>query len=613
MLVLPACGDDGGDAPPPAPVDAGADMSSACPRLTTPPPAPRRCPGGPGCADTGDGVLRVGAAREPFTPVIDESTEVLTVDVDGNGEYEPSEGDTFRDVNGDGRFDGVWIAGFGNARGAQGVHDDLWASVIALEQNQTRIALLSLDTIGFFIDDAEDIRERVAEMGVDVDYILFSSTHTHQGRDTVGLWGLSATETGLSVDFQNRVKDKAALAIARAFEDLEGRGRGAHVQYARFRTRDLEGGVWRYQGDLRDPIVIDDEVGIVRFIDPGPTSSPGDDSTIATLVNWSSHPEYAGPRNVLLSSDFPHALREGVSHGVDFVDDRRDRPGVGGITVFFQGSLGSQIGPNHLQVVDWGRAEDPDAGSVADPDARPAVPHDTLAYAQVVGRQIAFGVLSTLFADGAVSAEPPVTDETARIGFANRQFFVPVENRAYHLGLGFGIFSRATYNWAPDCSITARNLPEVLTEVTVVDIGRVRIVTFPGELDPTLWVGGYRRVGGVFPYTPDRPDGTPVDIIDSRNENPPRLELAPEGPYLRDIALVSRGTGEGRVEFPLAFGLASDYLGYLIPEYDYVLSTTAPYFEEAPGDHYEETNSIGPRGWPIIERNIRALLTGTEP
>jgi hypothetical protein len=613
-LFLPACGDDdGGDAPPPPPVDAGVDMTNPCPRTITPAPDPRRCPGDPECPDTGDGVLRVGAAREAFTPVIDESTEILTLDVNGDGEYDPSQGDTFRDVNGNGRFDGEWIAGFGNARGAQGVHDDLWASVIALEQNQTRVALLSLDTVGFFMDDADGIRERVAAMGVDVDYVLFASTHTHEGRDTVGLWGLSATETGLSRAFQDRVKDRAALAVKRAFDDLAARGRGAHVQYARFRTRDLEGGVWRYQGDLRDPIVIDDEVNVLRFIDPGATSGPGDDATIATLVQWSSHPEYAGPRNVLLSSDFAHALREGVSGGVDFPDDTRDRPGVGGLTVFFQGILGSQIGPNQLEVVAWGQAADPDAGVASDPAARPPVPRDTLPYGQVVGAQIAFGVLSTLAADGAVSAEPPVTDETARLGFALRQFFVPVENRAYHLGLNFGIFSRSTYNWARDCSITTRNLPDVLTEVTVVDIGRARIVTFPGELVPSLWIGGYRQVGGVYPFTPDRPDGRAVDIVDPGNENPPRLDMAPEGPYLRDITLSSRGTGEGRVEYPIPFGLASDYLGYFIPEYDYVLSSRTPYFEEAPGDHYEETNSIGPRGWPIIEENVRALLTGSAP
>ena len=40
-------------------------------------------------------------------------------------------------------------------------------------------------------------------------------------------------------------------------------------------------------------------------------------------------------------------------------------------------------------------------------------------------------------------------------------------------------------------------------------------------------------------------------------------------------------------------GLANDELGYIIPPSDYVLSEDAPYFNEAEGDHYEETNSVG--------------------
>jgi hypothetical protein len=41
-------------------------------------------------------------------------------------------------------------------------------------------------------------------------------------------------------------------------------------------------------------------------------------------------------------------------------------------------------------------------------------------------------------------------------------------------------------------------------------------------------------------------------------------------------------------------GLGNDELGYIIPEYNYVLSERVPYIEEAEGDHYEETNSLGP-------------------
>ena len=40
-----------------------------------------------------------------------------------------------------------------------------------------------------------------------------------------------------------------------------------------------------------------------------------------------------------------------------------------------------------------------------------------------------------------------------------------------------------------------------------------------------------------------------------------------------------------------ADGLGNDEIGYLVPPYDYVLSESSPYLSEAPGNHYEETNS----------------------
>ena len=569
LVSASACGDDDAITPP---ADAGADMNVPI----TPLPEAQRCPGDPGCTGVGDDVLYVGTAREEITPVIDDSTEILTGDLNGNGEYDV--GETFRDTNGNGRLDGVWMAGFGNGRGATGVHDPQYASVIALRQNDTTIALLSIDCVGYFKGEMDLIRELVAD--TDVDYVLISATHSHEARDTIGLYGIETGETGLDPAFQLRVRERAALAIRGAVAGLEP----ANVQYATFRTRDLEGGVPRYNGDLRDPIVVDDEVRIMRFLRAGSTTA-----TIATLVNWASHPEYTGDANTLLSSDYVHALREGVSSGVDFADDSRDLPGIGGQTTFFQGPLGSQIGPNQIDARRWGTAADPDAGIPADAAARPPLDEETIEIAQTVGAQIAWGVLNALRPGGA-----SVTDETADLAFANRYFYVVVENKAFVVAFNQGIFDRQLFNWDPERVVSRTNIPQVLSEVAVVDIGRSRLVTFPGELDPCLFIGGY---DGSF--TP-----TGVDIIDPSNSNPPDLARAPAGPYLREIA----STGRSGVEYVYALGLANDFLGYLVPDYDYELSASSPYFDEAEGDHYEETNSIGVSGWSTIETNIKTLL-----
>ncbi|MFU8815725.1 MAG: hypothetical protein ACNA7W_10295, partial [Pseudomonadales bacterium] len=81
-------------------------------------------------------VIRAGFSAVPITPVI---TDTWT-DTNGNYQYRPDEGDSFVDVTGSGRFDAVWMAGFQNARPARGVHDDLWARAMVLDDGQTRLA-----------------------------------------------------------------------------------------------------------------------------------------------------------------------------------------------------------------------------------------------------------------------------------------------------------------------------------------------------------------------------------------------------------------------------------------------------------------------------------------
>ena len=46
----------------------------------------------------------------------------------------------------------------------------------------------------------------------------------------------------------------------------------------------------------------------------------------------------------------------------------------------------------------------------------------------------------------------------------------------------------------------------------------------------------------------------------------------------------------------------------MIPPYDFELDDLSPYIGEAPGDHYEETNSLGPETVPILKESAALLL-----
>jgi hypothetical protein len=66
-------------------------------------------------------------------------------------------------------------------------------------------------------------------------------------------------------------------------------------------------------------------------------------------------------------------------------------------------------------------------------------------------------------------------------------------------------------------------------------------------------------------------------------------------------------------EYKMVFGLANDELGYIIPDYNYILHDGQPYLDEAPGDHYEETNSLGVDARRIMLPALEALIAWRPP
>ena len=169
---------------------------------------PVYCPGQAACLDEGDGILSVGAATASITAMLGE---VLTVDVNGNAEYDPLDGDEFEDSNQNGYFDGAWIAGFGNGRAAAGINDEQWARAIALTQNETTIVLVSIDAVGYFFDEVELVRKAVADLNID--HLSISATHTHEARDTIGIWGLTEDESGVDPEHMQYIRTQIEAAV----------------------------------------------------------------------------------------------------------------------------------------------------------------------------------------------------------------------------------------------------------------------------------------------------------------------------------------------------------------------------------------------------------------
>ncbi|MBI5525587.1 MAG: hypothetical protein HY897_04570 [Deltaproteobacteria bacterium] len=566
MLLASACGGGGDHAPDTA---AGNDAAlDAAPDTGTDSGAPDTGFRLEGCDTTAPGLICAGAAKVALTPGSFET--VKPEFLEDHAECADSAGPTcgsldydkmktafteddwskgfFVDTNGNGKFDGYWLAGFGASRPMQAVHDDIWARAAVFRHSSVTVAVVAVDLIGFFYSDVVKIRERLAahpEIGIDG--LVVASTHSHAAVDPIGMWSMEDPFSefyaedenfylgSINNGFVDEVIGKVAAAVIEAARSMKP----ATLVAASARV-----GIDNLVTDIRDPFIIDDTLSVLHA-----TSDTGE--PIATLVNWGGHAEAIDDLNNSLSSDYPHYLREALENGLPAAGEHPAHEGLGEVAIFLQGASGGMISPLDAQIND--RAGNP-------------MPGWGYEQARAAGENLAEKTYALL--------ESAVQLDDTTVSWASKAFRPPIENKYFGLLFGSGIIrTRPLYQIEPPPGVETTVGAE--TEVGLIRIGPVTFQTIPGELFPELAVGGYQD---PFPYSHGRP------IIAPENEFPPDLSKAPQGPYLRELM-------PGQFRFLVTLG--QDELGYMVPAYDFVLSETDPYLEEAPGEHYEETRGIG--------------------
>jgi hypothetical protein len=188
----------------------------------------------------------------------------------------------------------VYLAGFGQNRVAQSIHDDLYVRALALGQDDTRLTLVALDLIGLPRHHCLDIAQHVNEH-VPGARVLVACTHTHHGPDTIGLWGPDIDTSGVNDDYMARLKGCIVQTIVQALNRLE-------PAYLRCASTTVTG----LAKNVRDPLVKDEELSCVQFC------SPEDTRVVATWLIYPCHPEVLWEYNPIITSDYPSTLRECV-------------------------------------------------------------------------------------------------------------------------------------------------------------------------------------------------------------------------------------------------------------------------------------------------------------
>jgi hypothetical protein len=403
--------------------------------------------------------LYVGVAKRDITPDLAQFDP--WVDADGNSKFEPEKGDTYEDRNGNGDFDFVWLGGFNANRPAQGVNDPLWTRAIAFRHRNTTVVLVSIDCVGLTHERFIKLRKSIDHAWHGITHVAFSSTHTHNSPDTMGIWSYRPVFGRFNEEYVEAILTKSREAILEAVGNLQ-------PAEAIIATEQLE--PQGFVRDSREPQVFDQHLNAARFV------KPGTGETIATLVSWGNHPEAMGGKNPLLSSDFAHYWREGMEQGVSGTNGIA---GLGGTCVFIQGPVGGLMTPLGLDVPDR--------------DGQTIHTENGVGKTRALGENLAIRTIKLLNSDRASR----MTHHT--IAGVAKTIFAPIEGN-YRIPLMLGLIHPGWYDG------------KAKTEISALRIGGIEILNIPGEVYPEIIDGGVEAPeGGDFP-------GKPVEVPPLRTE-----------------------------------------------------------------------------------------------
>ena len=553
MFVRKDCGGDGVCPGDKITTRKTCDTSTPCPAGLTCDTAAKRCvlsyvaPDADGSESDGQPDWFLDCGRDRVCPCQDPTGQPASHGKDGktclpghavNKAYQAADADG---SEGNGKFEGIWMGGFDGNHPLIGVHDAIWARALVLRTGDVTVAMVSLDLVGLFYDRVKEIRAKVAAKAkaAGVDYVLVSSTHAHEGPDTMGQWGITKndipTASGVDKAYMDLVIEKSAQAVATAAAGLKK----ASLKVGTVRTP-REG----YVRDSRDPQIFDLEMTVLQL-----TEATGG-AAISTLVHWGNHPEVLSDNNNYLTSDFAHYLREALEKGLPAQGTHKALPAAGGTAIYLQGAVGCLMTPLGITITDR---------------AGVAQSSSDWAKSRALGDNLAMQAHAAL-----AKADTPKNPALSVIA---KELLIPAENTQLMMVLKLKIFDREVTGYNPSLPVDKNNRPKIRTELALLKLGPITLFSLPGEADPETMVGGY---DGKHSYG--------ASMVDANNKNPPDLTKAPKGPYLKEKV---PGT------YKMMVGLGNDEIGYLVPRWNWQLGTP-PYMSEAPGDHYTEVNSLGP-------------------
>jgi len=196
---------------------------------------------------------------------------------------------------------GVLLSGYeARKKPSQGVHDELYAKALVLDDGDHKVALVVADLLYLDKDFTESVRRLIEEsVGIDRQHVMVAVTHTHSG------------PVGSCLNFMHRLEDEKTVnsveGMREFVEDLRSvlaRKIAGSVYMAAQNTADVRIGVGKgtvssVGANRRDPKgPMDTNVGVLRVEDLS-------GNVKAIVYNFACHPTVLSAENLLITADYP--------------------------------------------------------------------------------------------------------------------------------------------------------------------------------------------------------------------------------------------------------------------------------------------------------------------
>ncbi len=353
----------------------------------------------------------------------------------------------------------VYMAGFGSNRTATKIHDPIMARAVVLSDGTKTLVFVSVDLVGFFLPNVDNIRKELKG----IDHLIVSSTHNHEGPDTVGLWGASPFQSGVAPEYVKGIEQTIVKIVGAVAKSLVP----ARAKIGTANAPELI-------NDNRLPVVKHDELVAIRF------EAVTGGKHLGILVQWNCHPETLDDKNREITADF-------VGYTVGYLKKKHGCPAA-----YFTGTVGGLMTSLKVPLKN---------------DKGESLKDGTFEKAE------AFGTALGKVADKALSAT--VEAKLVPFDLRVRTILVPVENGLYKLAKTAGVLNRPMYSWPSGASpkeweeTTDVTKPvAVKTEVAYLKLGELDIAAIPGEIYPELVLGKVQDppdAGADFPDAPVEP------------------------------------------------------------------------------------------------------------